>query len=96
MAKIYKYKIGPNEKSEIKDRILNILKIDWQGEDLCAWCLVSEDCPESRIRFVIIPTGYPFKLKKNLKYIDTVQDGPFVWHIFYELVEQSGGDRNVN
>ena len=39
---------------------------------------------ESLITFYSLPTGYEFSLKENMHYLDSVKDGPYVWHIFYE------------
>lgn len=85
MVRIHKYKIGPNELSEIKDRFVGVFKVDWQMNDLCAWCLVSNDVKESIIKFHFLPTGYDFEVNENMRYIDSVQQGPYVWHIFYEF-----------
>lgn len=90
MVKIYKYKIGPNKKSEIKGRFAGVFKVDWQDDELCAWCLVSEQLKEAIIKFYIIPTGYEFELGERWHYVDTIQDGPYVWHIFYEFWTDSG------
>lgn len=88
MVRIYKYKIGPDKLSEYVGRFAVILKVDWQGDDLCVWCLIDDSFPESKIKFHIIPTGYEFELKSTMKYVDTIQDGPYVWHVFYELLER--------
>lgn len=90
MVKIYKYQIGPNQKSVIMDRFVGILKVDWQGDELCVWCMVSDIMKQTKIKFHIIPTGYEFDFKADMKYLDTIQNGEYVWHIFYEYEAERG------
>lgn len=85
MVKIYKYRIGPNNLSVIKGRIVSVLKVDWQDEDLYAWCLTSNLVKESQVKFHILPTGLEFEFNENWRYVDSIQDGEYVWHIFYEF-----------
>ena len=90
MVKIYKYEIGPNQKSTIIDRFVGVLKVGWQEDNLCVWCLVSDNVRQSKLTFYILPTGYEFEFKEGMRYLDTIQDGIYVWHIFYEFWKDSG------
>ena len=96
MVKIYKYKIRIEEEGIIKGRIAVPLKVDWQGDDLCVWCMVSDSLPEIKIKFYVVPTGYEFNLKEGMIYATTIQDGVYVWHIFYEITEKPGGKKGEN
>ena len=60
-----------------------ILKIDSQNGEIMMWVLVdSEDEVETR-RFLVQSTGHTFEYDiDDLIYIDTVQRGPHVWHVF--------------
>lgn len=84
MVKIYKYRIDEYGITELKDRFIGVLKVGWQGNDLCVWCLVSEFVKESLMTFYSLPTGYEFSFRENMHYLDSVTHGPYVWHIFYE------------
>lgn len=45
------------------------------------WILKSNE-PISEVReFIIVGTGHPIPDRLNIEYIDTVLDGPMVWHI---------------
>jgi hypothetical protein len=37
--------------------------------------------------FAIVGTGHDFPEADDFTYINTIQDGPFVWHIF-ELIKK--------
>lgn len=85
MVKIYKYEIVPGGIITHTDRFVAALKVDWQGNNLYVWCLVSEQARESSITFMSLPTGYEFPYSDELHYLDSVKDGVYVWHIFYTL-----------
>ncbi len=89
MVKICKYKLDEYGITELKDRFIGVLKVDWQQDDLCVWCLVSELMKESIITFYSLPTGYEFAYKEGMHYLDSIKDGVYVWHIFYELFADS-------
>lgn len=86
MVKIYKYKLDATGVTELVDRFLVPIKVAFQGNFLCLWCLVGgTNVRESRLTVYSLPTGYEFILNEDMRYLDTVQDGSFVWHIFYEM-----------
>ena len=85
MVKIYKYEIIPGGVKSHTDRFVAVLKTDWQGSNLCVWCLVSEFARESTITFMSLPTGYEFPYSDEMHYLDSIKDGPYVWHVFYTL-----------
>ena len=84
MVKIYKYTIDEYGITELKDRFIGVLKVGWQDDDLCVWCLVSDMVKESLMTFYSLPTGYEFLFRENMHYLDSVTHGAYVWHIFYE------------
>jgi hypothetical protein len=60
-----------------------ILAVQMQGEDLCIWALV--DPAETKMRdhtVLVIGTGRTCEIGSIHKYIGTVQDGEYVWHVF--------------
>ena len=85
MVKIYKYEINPRGVVELKGRFAGPLKVGWIKDKLYVWILVSEELRESMLTVYSIPTGYEFYLTEKMRYIDTVQEDDYIWHIFYEL-----------
>jgi len=62
-----------------------VLSVQFQGGQLCLWALVSPDheiTPENGTVVHIVGTGHPVEDEARLTFIDTVQMGPLVWHIF--------------
>ena len=59
-----------------------ILKIALQGEALCVWVLVDR-AQKQKVRraFMVFGTGHD-NIPDYAEHIETVFDGPFVWHIF--------------
>ena len=79
---IYKYPINSGEP--IIAPFIKILDIQYQGDDLYMWAIVE---PESESTMTVVPTvvgtGWPQKSFSSLgKYFKTVQEGPYVWHVF--------------
>lgn len=62
-----------------------ILSAQMQGRDLQLWALITEAADEVEREFLILGTGVPFVGPCSVKFIDTVQEGPFVWHVFEVL-----------
>lgn len=63
-----------------------ILAAQMQGSAPCLWALVDPDAPMETRLFAIVGTGHPATDRVLFEnYIATVQDGPFVWHIFEVL-----------
>lgn len=46
------------------------------------WTEVPEG-KEAHVTFVILPTGYTI-IDENIKHVQTIQDGEFVWHLYQE------------
>ena len=83
MSKIYKYSINTDEP--IIGNFAKILKVDWQDGELFLWALIDDLWPEKELIIKVIPTGVDFTVGTYDQYLDTVQDGFYVWHIFYFL-----------
>ena len=52
-----------------------------QNDTLCIWCRVDTEQPRSTIMFEVIGTGHLEPRGKT--YIGSVQQPPFVWHVYY-------------
>jgi len=78
--KIFKYEVD-HEKIPIpyKSRILKA-GLDIHGK-LCIWILVDETSEyNALLTVVVVGTGHP--VPDGYTYVDTYNEGPFVWHIF--------------
>lgn len=96
MVKIYKYEIDPYGIVKHKDRFVGILNVDWQKGKLYVWCLVGDKkVRESEMTFFSLPTGYEFNYHEDMHYLDSVTDGPYVWHIFFGI-NMDEGNRKLN
>lgn len=49
-------------------------------EGLVLWAIVDPASPQANYRVDIVPTGK--EPPEDKLYVDTVFDGPFVWHVF--------------
>lgn len=85
MITIYKYK-ADQETDEfwIPDKVIKILKIDWMDKELCCWALVDTEAKTCGTVIRGVGTGWDLSKSflKDYTYVDTIQDGPFVWHYF--------------
>lgn len=81
---IYKYKLERTDvQTIVLPRAYTILRIDRQYDDLCLWALGFPDSPSVPVIIYMIGTGHPVSEEvKAENYINTVFDGPFVFHFF--------------
>lgn len=86
MKSIYKY---PIDDGVIVDApIESILDVQIQNGQLVAWATVCDRQPNRKILFKIFGTGW--ECEDNFEfgtYLKTVQDGPWVWHIFAQEID---------
>lgn len=94
--KVFKYEI--NLREDASERDVYELKLSLGAKILSAgtrksnhitiWALVYGGVSEEVRRFLIVGTGNLIKVElERLKFIGSVFDGPFVWHVF-EIVEE--------
>ncbi len=63
-----------------------ILSAQMQGEQVVIWALVDNNNTELRECFILlVGTGHEFDIC-GFKFLNTVQNHEFVWHIFYEKI----------
>ena len=92
MNVIYKYPLTLSDEQTVKMPVRGaILSVQKQGHQLCLWVfhdLYNVECGQKEVRtFRVIGTGIQFEeFQDELRFIGTVQDGPFVWHIFEKEV----------
>ena len=85
MKRIYKYEL--KEGSVEMPIGAKILTIQTQNNRPYIWALVDIDVECEFRNFAIVGTGHDFPEADDFTYINTIQDGPFVWHIF-ELIKK--------
>lgn len=92
MTRIYKY---PIELIEVQDVELpagaEILHVAFQqlSQQFCLWAIVDPETTQIVSRTIkIYGTGHPLKIDtpdQTLNYLGSIQDEPFVWHIFEQV-----------
>lgn len=85
MKTIYKYplEITDEQYVTVPDGA-QFLSAQMQGSQLCIWALVDTDNFDCRPRVKIFGTGHHVEVDDGWKFVGTVQDRIFVWHIFIE------------
>jgi len=86
MQTIYKYildswLVGQPQTVNMK-KSAKILSSAMQNDKLCIWAIVDTESPDEQRSFIIIGTGHNLASSFKLNYISTVQDSPYVWHLF--------------
>jgi hypothetical protein len=81
MKRIYKYELKDGRGVEMPIGA-KILSIQNQNNQPYIWALVDTDAECDFRYFTIVGTGHDFPEADDFTYINTIQDGPFVWHIF--------------
>lgn len=71
--------LGPSFYTVAMPRKAQILTAQIQDQRICLWILCDPRGPTEERCFLVAPTGVEVEI---YQYIATVQDGPFVWHVF--------------
>ena len=86
MITIYKYPIIPGYGGfvDVQGTVIQWLKIDEQGDTYQVWAVVNieDDAPIKKYVILAVGTGWELKHFEKMEYIDTAQEGPYVWHYF--------------
>lgn len=79
---IYKYKIG--DEDVILPRGYKILTCQMQNTAFHVWAVVDPRVTDTvPVKFEVVGTGREFDFK-GWTYLNTIQDGSFVWHVWYK------------
>lgn len=62
-----------------------VLHVGIQRRIITLWALVDPDANPSIRHFAVVGTGHPAPDADEGRYIGTVSEGPFVWHVFEGL-----------
>jgi hypothetical protein len=83
MKTVYKYELN---RSGLKEITLPegswIVKAAIQYDDICIWAVVDTKEINRKVhKFVVLGTGWEIPCK-HMDHIDTILEGPYVWHVF--------------
>ena len=62
-----------------------VLHVGEQDGELCVWCLIDPKAPNVQKMVRIYGTGNPYDGDLEQFHVGSVQIGPFVWHVFWEM-----------
>jgi len=84
MKTIYKFRLNQTKECNLIDipRGFYVLKVGYQGEDICVWVEVESSNELVQVPFCSVPTGGLIQ-EHTPTYAGTVFDGPFVWHVYH-------------
>jgi hypothetical protein len=87
MKTIYKYEIGFPRSVILLPAACTILSCQIQRGTIFVWAEVNPDEPDVEVEFECFGTGHslPPDHHEYLTYLNTVQDGPLVWHVYIKL-----------
>ena len=86
MKTIFKYQLEVTGTQVIKlPKGADPFTAQFQGEQLCVWAAIDTEEELEDREFRIIGTGEPLDLSGVFRFLNTVQQGPFVWHIFTKV-----------
>lgn len=63
-----------------------ILSAQIQAGTICVWAMVDPSAKPQKRNFVIFGTGREIENEFELDFIDSIQMGIFVWHLFEKIV----------
>ena len=78
---IFKFPIALSaEPTIVNSPIVEILDVEFQGDNLCVWVEV-DDGPSEEFPFYIVGTGHPVP-DEAVDHIGTVHRSGYVWHVY--------------
>lgn len=85
---VYKYPLSGRSFDTVRMPYkAKVLTAMFQGGTLCLWAEVDGDALANTETFVlVVGTGmeFPDVDMDDYRYVSTVQEGPFVWHVYVE------------
>jgi hypothetical protein len=90
MKTIHKYKLDANTDSFRSLEGMKPLHADYQGDSLFLWAEVETTAEDIDVPFRVIGTGFTLP-SDNYKHFATVQNPPFVWHVYLGITSAGKG-----
>lgn len=90
---IWKFSIDAMKINKVREKIMDWLYVGFDPKGkLCVWGIVDPDAAEEQKKDYLIElvgTGHDFseEFYHAAEFIGTVNDGPFMWHVFALEVE---------
>lgn len=93
MRQIFKYELSRESAYDIPvetPAVADFLDAQMQRGSLCVWMLVDPEQETVTRLFHVVGTGHELddKWLDKVIYLSTVQDGPYVWHVFVSVGAQ--------
>ena len=86
MRAIWKFDIPLQDESVIPmPDGAEVIHVGVQGDTVVAWATVDTRARLAEYRFQVVGTGHPLPDRLGF-HAGTVQQGPFVWHVFWAPV----------
>ncbi len=87
MITIFKYPLTLSDRQFVAMPIVaEILSVQIQpGSGICLWVMVNSESPKTERCFEIFGTGHPITPGIERRFLGTVQEGKFVWHVFERI-----------
>ena len=89
MKTIHKFELEMTAKPKPQDLALPlgavILSSQLQNNKVCFWALIDDDEPKVAAKFFLAETGQPFPKYDMVDFVDTIQVGRWVAHLFRVL-----------
>lgn len=79
---IFKYEIDLCAPTTLELPVdAKVLTGQFQGKKICLWIEIDLTAPKVQRQFIVFGTGMKF-WERQFKYISTIQEPGFVWHIY--------------
>lgn len=86
--KVFKQKLEENHGIPCTLKLpygARILHAGMQFRDICVWYVCDPASSLTDRTFIVYGTGHEMKEDEYYRHVNTIQDGPFVWHVFEVL-----------
>lgn len=88
MREIWKYPLGTGENRLIVIAMptgSQVLTAQMQDGIACVWAIVNPRAEKVPVRFRVFGTSIPIHDLAGWRFVNTVQEDEYVWHIFQEV-----------
>lgn len=84
MAQLWKFDVAPSAGPQVikAPGLGKAVFFAMQGGQPRVWMKVKPDHPEVERQIQVVGTGHD--IPNNWRYVGSLQDGPYVWHLFQE------------
>ena len=87
MRSIWKFRLT-GDSTPIKEKVIKWLNAGYDPSgDICVWAIVDPEAGiDEKVEYNILKIGTDWDFSQdeldNMEFIDTVKEGPYMWHIF--------------